>query len=207
MKKTLFLLFALFFLASCAGPVFVAKTEQEAIKKTYQDPKLSQMSAANHQVLSDIFRRYQLANIDVYPDGIGFTALASDEGKKFYYLLVDVRPRDITFGEGQTKPDQRFNEVFGNHLEKNMRYIHGRDLEQTGADGLAFAVHWPVRDLSQCDSHGGFLEYLTVYVHKADYATYSGGEETFIDLLRKAEIYRSLNRQGPEPVQVAQEKD
>jgi hypothetical protein len=206
MKKTMFLLFALCFLVSCTGPVFLAKTEQEAVRTSYQDPKLSQLSAANRSVLSDIYRRYQLANIDVYPNGIGFTALTNDEGKKFSYLLVDVRPRDITFGEVQTKPDERFNEVFSNHFEKNMHYIHKRDLEETGADGLAFVVHWPVRDLSQCDSHGGFLEYMAVYIHRVDFAAYSDGEETFADILRKAEIFRSLNRKAPEPVRVAQER-
>lgn len=206
MKKVLFLLFALSFLVSCSGPVYLAKTEQEAIRTSYQDPKLNQLAVANRDTLVDIYRRYQLANIDVYPDGIGFTALKGDDGRTFYYLLADVRPRDITFGEEHTKPDQRFNEVFSNHFQKNMRYIRSQDLQKTGVDGLAFAVHWPVRDLSQCDSYGGFLEYVMVYVLKADYASYANGEEPFTEMLRKTEIFRSLNRKGPEPVQVTVER-
>jgi hypothetical protein len=207
MKKALFLLFALSFLASCAaGPVYIAKTEQEGIRSSYQDPKLTQLTVANQDTLSDIYRRFQLANIDVYPNGIGFTALAGDNGRKSYYLLVDVRPRDITFGEEHTTPDQRFNEVFSNHFQKNLRFIRTQDLQKTGVDGLAFAVHWPVRDLSQCDTHGGFLEYVMVYVLKADFASYASGEETFPETLRKAEILRSLNRKGPEPVQVSQQR-
>jgi hypothetical protein len=207
MKKALFLLFALSFLASCAaGPVFIAKTEQEGIRSSYQDPKLSQLAVANRDTLSDIYQRFQLAKIDVYPNGIGFTALTGDNGRKFYYLLVDVRPRDITFGEEHTTPDERFGEVFSNHFQKDLHFIHTQDLQKTGVDGLAFAVHWPVRDLSQCDSYGGFLEYVTVYVPKADYASYASGEMTFPEMLRKAEVFRSLNRKGPEPVQVSQQQ-
>jgi hypothetical protein len=204
--KKLFLVFLLSFLVSCSGPVFVAKTEVEGIRGSYQDPKLSELSTLNQETLKDIYRRYQTANIDIYPNGIGFSTLFSDDGRKYYYLLVDVRPRDITFGMGQTTPDKRFSEVYNNHLENNLRYINKRDLEKTGVDGLAFAVHWPVRDLSQCDSHGGFLEYVIIYLPKADFASYTEGERTFAETIRKGEVYRSLNGKKAEAVMVIQEE-
>jgi hypothetical protein len=201
--KTLLVALALTVLVSCAaGPVYIAKTEQEAIRATYQDPKLVRLSTDNRATLVDLYRRFQMASIDVYPNGIGFTTLTNNNGRTYYYLFVDVRPRDITFGEERTKPDERFNEVVRNHLEKNLRYVHAEDLQKTGADGLAFAVHWPVRDLSQCDTHGGFLEYAMLYMIKADFLSYANGGESLSDTLRKAEVYRSLDRQGPEPVRV-----
>jgi hypothetical protein len=204
MKITLLLAFLFCFFVSCSGPVFVAKTEQEGIRGSYQDPKLGDLSMRNQQTLSDIYRRYQLANIDIYPNGIGFSTLSGDDGKKYYYLLVDVRPRDITFGEALTTPDQRFSEVYNHHLENNLRYINSQDLEKTGVDGLAFAVHWPVRDLSQCDTYGGFLEYVMIYLSKADFFNYANGQRTFAETVRKGEVYRSLNRKNPEAVRVVQ---
>ena len=73
------------------------------------------------------------------------------------------------FGEVQTKPKERFAEVFEHHFENNLRYLKAEDVRMDGVDGLAFGVYWPVRDLSQCDKYGGFLEYMIVYFHKDDF--------------------------------------
>jgi hypothetical protein len=205
MKALTFFSILAFLLASCSGPVFVAKNEQEGIRASYQDPRLAELSTRNRATLSDIYRRYQLANVDIYPNGIGFTALSDSEGIKHYYLLVDVRPRDITFGWGVTKPAERFSEVFNRDLQKNLRLMRAEDLRKTGVDGLAFGVHWPVRDLSQCDKYGGFLEYVMLYIPKTDFDSFMNGESTFAEMTNKAEIFVSQERKGPEAIKVVQE--
>lgn len=206
--KALLLLFFLCFLISCSGPVFIARNELEGVRTSYQDPKLRELSARNQEMLRDIYRRYQLAGVDVYPNGIGFSALSDGAGKTYYYLLVDVRPRDITFGfgEGQPTPNQRFSEVFNYHIEKNLRYIREQDIQRSGVDGLAFAVHWPVRDFSQCDKYGGFLEYIMVYFSKTDFLSYTDGDDTFAETIRKAEVLASLDRRKAEAIRVIREE-
>ena len=203
--KRLILAFVLCFLVSCStGPVFIAKTENEGIRTSYQDARLNELASRNQAGLRAIYERYQLAKIDVYPNGIGFTALSDDQGKKHYYLLVDVRPRDITFGEGQTKPHERFNEVFQRHFEKNLRFVKAEDVGMDGVEGLAFAVHWPVRDLSQCDSHGGFLEYAMIYFPKADFMSLVHGERSFSDAVADAEVFTSLGMKKPTAIRLIQ---
>jgi hypothetical protein len=205
--KRLMLAFVLCFLVSCTtGPVFIAKNESEGIRTSYEDPKLNELASQNRAGLKAIYHRYELANIDVYPNGIGFVALSDDQGKKHYYLLVDVRPRDITFGEGQTKPKERFNEVFQRHFEKNLRFVREEDVGMNGVEGLAFAVHWPVRDLSQCDSHGGFLEYAMIYFPKADFVSLVRGETSFTKATADAEIVTSLGMKPPTAIRVVESK-
>ena len=203
--KRLMYAFVLCFLVSCsAGPVYVAKTENEGIQTSYQDPRLNELANQNQATLRAVYQRYQLAKIDVYPNGIGYTALSDDLGKRHYYLLVDVRPRDISFGMGQTTSNERFNEVLQRHFEKNLRLIQEGDVNMDGIDGLAFAVHWPVRDLSQCDSHGGFLEYAMVYFSRADFVSLMHGETTFSDAVMDAEVVASLNMKEATAIRVVE---
>lgn len=201
--KRLVLAFVLCFLISCtAGPVFIAKNEDEGIRSSYQDRKLNELTSQNQEKLRDIYRRYQLAKVDVYPQGIGFTTLSDDQGKRHYYLLVDVRPRDISFGMGQTKPKERLSEVIQHQFEKNLRLVKEGDMNMSGIDGLAFTVHWPVRDLSQCDSHGGFLEYAMVYFRKGDFARLMQGETSFTNTIKNAEVITSLEMKEAKAVKV-----
>jgi hypothetical protein len=202
--KTMTLAFALCFLVSCAaGPVFVAKTESEGIRTSYQDPKLQELASRNQAALRAIYLRYELAHIDVYPNGIGFTALSDNQGKTHYYLLVSVRPRDITFGEDETTPQQRFNEVLQNNFEKNLRLIKEEDIGMNGVEGLAFAVYWPVRNLSWCDTHGGFLEYTMIHFPKADLLDLVRGKTTFAKATKDTEIITSLAMKKPSAVRVS----
>jgi hypothetical protein len=203
--KTLLLAFSLCLLVSCtAGPVYVAKNENDGIRTSYQDQKLDGLAARNHSGLKAIYERYQQARIDVYPNGIGFTELSDTAGKRHYYLLVDVRPRDITFGMGQTKAQDRFTEVYRHHFESNLRYVKEQDLGMEGVEGLAFAVHWPVRDLSQCDSHGGFLEYIMIYLPKGDFLRLVRGEASFSDLAKNAEVVTSLDMKKADSVRIVE---
>jgi hypothetical protein len=203
--KRLMLPLVLLLLVSCtAGPVFVAKTENEGVRTSYRDPKLDELASQNRAALTAIYQRYELANVDVYPNGIGFTALTDDKGKTHYYLLVDVRPRDISFGQDETTPKERFNEVFQHHLEKNLRLVKEEDLGMNGVEGLAFAVHWPVRNLSWCDSHGGFLEYTMIHIPKADFVNLARGNESFSKATADAEIIACLNMKEPSLVHLSE---
>jgi hypothetical protein len=206
MKPLSVAVLALCLLVSCSGPVYVAKTQQEGIRSSYQDPQLYELSTKNHDTLREIYDRYQRTGVDVYPGGIGFTTLSTDEGKKLHFLLVDVRPRNLSFGEGQTKSQERFSEVYTRHVEKNLRIVKSEDLQRTGVDGLAFAVHWPVRDFSQCDSYGGFLEYVMLYVPKDDFLAYSRGDESFSEAVDRGEVLASLDRKPPKAIKVLQEE-
>jgi len=202
--KKLLLAFALCLLASCAaGPVYVAKNESEGIRTSYQDQKLDDLAAKNRSGLRTIYERFQQASIDVYPNGIGFTELADKTGRKHYYLLVDVRPRDITFGM-KTKPSERFAEVYHRHFEATLRYVKEQDLGMEGVEGLAFAIHWPVRDLSQCDSHGGYLEYIMIYLPKGDFVRFARGEASFSEVAKRNEVVTSLEMKKADSVRIVE---
>jgi hypothetical protein len=207
MKFLAALAFLLTFLVSCAaGPVYIAKSYQEGIRNSYQDPKLTELSAKNQDTLRGIYDRYQLAGIDIYPQGIGFTGLRNDSGRVLYFLLVDVRPRNVSFGMGQTTPQDRFSEVYTRQLEPNLRFVKPEDLQKTGVDGLAFAIHWPVRDYSQCDTYGGFLEYVMTYMSKEDFRNYTEGTEALSEALDRGEVVASLNNKPPEAIKVIRQE-
>jgi hypothetical protein len=204
MKATLILILFLCVLVSCAGPVHVAKSEGEGIKTSYQDPALSELAVRYRPALNDIYRRYQSAGIDVYPNGIGFTTVTDNDGRKLHYLMVQVRPRNIMFGEVQTKPKERFSEVFEHHFENNVRYLKAGDVQMIGVDGVAFGVYWPVRDLSQCDTYGGFLEYMIVYFHKGDFISLAEKNTTLSEAVENAEVVISLDRKPARAVKVTE---
>jgi hypothetical protein len=201
--KTVLIVFIFFLLASCAsGPVYIAKTEQEGLKTSYPDARLTDLSREHHAILKDIYQRLQRAKVDVYPGGIGFTTLTDEHGKKLNYLLVQVRPQDITFAEGKTTPQVRFGEVFERHFEKHLKRITKMDLAPDNIDGLAFGIYWPVRDLTQCDTYGGFLEYTIMYLKEAEFIDLMNGEITFSEAAKDAEIVTSLGLQKPDYVTV-----
>ncbi len=218
MKTTVMLVLLLCTLVSCsAGPVLIAQNEEQAIRTTYQDPGLSELSVRYRPALNDIYRRYRSAGIDIYPGGLGFVNVSDEQDKTLRYLLVEVRPRNIYIGEVPVKSDgfahtgevpskstERFSEVFQHHLEKNLRYLKVEDLRMDGVDGLAFGVYWPVRDLSQCDTYGGFLEYMIVYFHKDDFVSLIEKRETFSEAVEDAEVVTSLDQKPPQTVKVTE---
>lgn len=203
MKTTLILAMLLCAVVACSGPVHVAKSDNEGIKSIYEDPKLSDLSQKYQPVLKDIYQRYQTAGIDIYPKGIGFTSLVDQDGKKHYYLLVQVRPRNIMFGEVQTKPHDRFIEVYKRYFENNLRLMKAGDLRD-GIDGLAFGVYWPVRDLSQCDTYGGFLEYTIIYFPKPDFVDLAGRNISLSEAVVNAEIVTSLGRNPAKNIKITE---
>jgi hypothetical protein len=204
MKAAVIFVLFLCVLVSCSGPVLVAKNEDEGIKTSYQDPALSELSARYRPALNDIYRRYQSAGIDVYPSGIGFVSVSGSRGEEIHYLLVQVRPRNIMFGEVQTKPKERFAEVFEHHYENDLRYLKAGDVGMDGVDGVAFGVYWPVRDLSQCNTYGGFLEYMIVYFHKDDFVSLIEKRTTLSEAIENAEVVTSLARKPAKSVKVTE---
>ncbi len=202
--KAIITVVCLLCLAACGqGPIYIAKNVNEGLKPSYEDPGTRQLAAQHQAVLHDIYQRYQAAHIDTYPGGLGFTTLTDSKTKTLYhYLMVQVRPRNITFGMLQTKPNQRFGEVFERHFANNLRYIRPDDLKDEDVEGLAFAVHWPVRDLSQCDTYGGYVEYIMMYLTKPDVLQFFNNQITFSELADKAEIFTSLEGKDPVAVKV-----
>jgi hypothetical protein len=104
----------------------------------------------------------------------------------------------------QTKPRERFAEVFEHHYENNLRYLKTGDVRMDGVDGLAFGVYWPVRDLSQCDKYGGFLEYTIIYFQKDDFVSLIEKQTTLSQALENAEVVTSLARKPARSVKVTE---
>ncbi len=108
------------------------------------------------------------------------------------------------FGEAKTKPKERFAEVYEHHFENNLRYLKAEDAQLDGVDGVAFGVYWPVRDLSQCDEYGGFLEYMIIYFHKDDFVSLVEKQTTLSDVVDKSEVVTSLARGKARTVKVTE---
>ncbi len=201
--KNILVLSVLLLLVSCAsGQVYVAKDRNDGIRSTYNEAQLRDMSQRHHALLQDLYGRFQQAQVDVVPNGIGFTSIVDSASKKHTYLLIQLRPRGISFGEHQTTPEQRFATVFSRHFEENLRFVKKEDVDRPGVEGLALAVYWPVRDLSQCDTYGGFLEYTIIYFSKPDLLEVLSGRQTFRDCAKKSEVYTSLGLKNAEAVTI-----
>lgn len=187
------LVILVFLLVSCgSGPVYVAKTEAEGVKTAYSEKALQDAYTKHRALLRDIYGRLAMAKIDPYKEGIGFTTLRETKGQGQVYLMVLVRPGDLTFDENKTKPQQRFSAVLGQSFEKYLTYIKKEDVNYDDIQGLAFGVYWPVRDFSQCDTYGGFIEYAIVYIPKADFLAMKNGVRTFQEIAETAEVLVSL---------------
>jgi hypothetical protein len=99
-------------------------------------------------------------------DGPGFTSLTDNGGKKLYCLTVQIRPEDINFDQNKTTGESRLQLILQQYFEQSLRMISKEDVAHDDTDGLAFGVTWPVRDFSQCDTAGGFVEYVLAYIEK-----------------------------------------
>jgi hypothetical protein len=178
-----------FLLFSCAsGPVYMAKTEAESMRTAYDDPQLKMLSSKHDGLLKDIYSRYQKANVAFYNQGLGFTSIRDPNGKGQPYLMVNVRPGEICFDETGTKPQQRLSEVLTKYFEKYLSFMTKDDLASPDIKGLAFGVYWPVRDFSQCDTYGGFLEYAMVFIRKGDFGQLKDRLKTFPEVAEDSEV-------------------
>ncbi len=192
MKKCLVVLIALFLFSCTSGPVYMAKTEKESMKTSYDEAGLRQLAARNQDLLNQIYGRYNRSKVDIYPEGIGFTTLRGLDNSKHFYLLVNLRPADVYFDESSTKPEQRFARVLQTYMEKYMAYLNSSDLDRDGVEGLSFGIYWPVRDYSQCDQYGGFIEYINIFLPKEEAQDLLDKRRSFRDSIEKAEIFTSL---------------
>ncbi len=197
MKKFLAVFITLFLFSCAIGPVHMAKNESESIKSSYDDARLTEMYERNRPLLRDIYTRINANKINFYRDGLGFTTLRDPNKVGHYYLMVNVRPPDITFDGNSTKPFERFSKVFAGQFDKYLNYIKRTDFEKSGAEGLSLGIYWPVRDFSQCRENGGFIEYIIVYLSRDDVYNIFEGNKTFAEVAQDAEIIASLNLEAP----------
>ncbi len=183
----------LFTFCSCAaGPVWVAKNESESIKSSYLDGKSQVLYNKNTDLFRDIYSRYNASRINFYKEGIGVATLKDEKNNMHHYLMVNIRPSEIFFDGNTTKPEQRFSYALL-EVPRYMKLLKDRDLDREGFEGLAFGIYWPVRDFSQCQDNGGFIEYLYVYFGKNDAQEILAGRKDYKQALAFAEVFTSLD--------------
>jgi len=200
MKKSFFLLLMLFILCSCAaGPVYMAKSESESIKSLYGDAKSQELFDKNTNLFKDIYLRYNASHINFSKEGIGVTTLNDDKNHTLRYLMVYIRPPEISFDGNTTKPEERFSYALL-EVPRYLKLLKSRDLDRSGIEGLAFGIYWPVRDFSRCQENGGFIEYLYVYLNKDDAQDILDGKKDYKKTLAYAEVITSLDLQPAKSV-------
>jgi hypothetical protein len=200
MKKYIVMFLMLFIFCSCAaGPVYMAKNESESIKRVYGDTKSQELFDKNTDLFKDIYLRYSTSRINIYNDGIGITTLKDNKNKTLHYLMAYIRPAEISFDGNTTKPEQRFSYALL-EVPRYLKLMKSNDLERNGIEGLAFGIYWPVRDFSQCQSNGGFIEYLYVYLTKDDAQDILAGRKDYKTTLVYSEVITSLDLQPAKSV-------
>jgi hypothetical protein len=193
MKNYVVLSLMLFMFCSCAaGPVWVAKNESESIKRIYGDTKSQELFDKNTDLFKDIYLRYSTSHINIYNEGLGIATLRDLNNNTHHYLMAYIRPAAISFDGNTTKPEERFSYALL-QVPQYLKFIKSQDLERDGIEGLAFGVYWPVRDFSQCQENGGFIEYLYVYLRKDDAQDILDGKKDYKTILADSEVITSLD--------------
>lgn len=184
-------------LCSCAtpGPVYMAKNETESMKTSYGDAQLRKLYMENDALLRGIYLRLNKSNVNIYREGIGLTILSDDKNEKLHYIMMNIRPSEIVFDENSTKPEQRFSNVLRTYFPKYLNYIKKQDLDRDDIEGLALGIYWPVRDYSQCDTYGGFIEYIHIYFTRENVWDFLDGKKGFVEVVQDSEVITSLNLQ------------
>ncbi len=191
--------------ACAAGPVQVAKNDTEGVKAGYLDPELTARSQKYGSLLKSIYARYRLSHMALAKEGLGFTSLTDNSGKKLYYLMVEIRPEDVNFDQNKTIGEERLRLILQRYFEPNLRMINKEDVAQDDIDGLAFGVTWPVRDFSQCNTEGGFVEYVLAYIDKNDFFSILDGSGTVSNVLGNSEVIVSLDLAQPKSIKLKYE--
>jgi hypothetical protein len=88
------------------------------------------------------------------------------------------------------------------YFEPNLRMLDKEDVAHDDINGLAFGVSWPVRDFTQCDTAGGFVEYVLAYIDKSDFYDILDGFETVSSVLSKSEVLTSLDLAPPKSIKL-----
>jgi hypothetical protein len=165
------------------------------MKTTYGDAKLQKLYAENESLLKGIYTRFNNSNVNIYKDGIGLTVLNDDKNEKLHYIMMNIRPSEIVFDEKATKPEQRFSNVLQTYFPKYLNYIKKEDLNRDDIEGLALGIYWPVRDYSQCNQYGGFVEYIHIYIDREDVFDFLDRRKTFAQVVNNSEVITSLDLQ------------
>ncbi|MBP1730104.1 MAG: hypothetical protein H6Q55_533 [Deltaproteobacteria bacterium] len=195
--KKIVILCLFVFLSGCAGPVYLAKTEAEAVKTGYQDPELAALSQKYQSLFKAIYARCVSNKMALAKDGLGFTSLRDGKGKKLNYLLVQMRPEEVNFDKNTTTGQQRLQQIVQRYADPNLRLITKQDIAPNDIDGLAFGVTWPVRDFYQCNTQGGFVEYFIAYISKSDFNARADGAKAVREVLGESEVITSLDLTPP----------
>lgn len=193
-------------LTGCAmGPVQMAKTEAETFKTRYDDPELAKLYTQNEAKLKDIYARYRKAGVNFYYDGLGVTAIRDAAGKKYPGLMVNIRPMDVVFDENTSTGQKRFAKVLREDFPKYIKYLNRSDYSGEGIYGVAFGIYWPVRDYTQCNVNGGFIEYAIVYLSADDANDVLEGRKSFFDVAKTTEVITSLDLKPAVSVRVVEQ--
>jgi hypothetical protein len=83
---------------------------------------------------------------------------------------------------------------------KYLKFMKSSDLDRDDIEGLEFGIYWPVRDYSQCNTYGGFIEYIHIYFKKDEAQDVIDGRRDYADSLQDAEIITSLGLQPAKSV-------
>jgi hypothetical protein len=178
----------------------MAKNQTESMKVSYEDAKLKKLYADNETLLKEIYLRLSNSNVNIYKEGIGLTILNDDKNEKLHYIMMNVRPSEIVFDERSTKPEERFSNVLQTYFPKYLNYIKKEDLSRDDIEGLALGIYWPVRDYSQCNQYGGFVEYIHIYFTREDVFDLLDRRKTFAAVINDSEVITSLNLQPAKSV-------
>ena len=201
MKSLLIFILLSFVFCSCTpGPVHVAKSEGESIKRNYNDKRTQDIFDRNADLFKDIYTRYNSQNVGFYTDGIGITTLLDLNKEELHYIMVYLRPKDAAFDINTTSPEERFSRILQEFVPRYISKIKSGDIQRNDIEGLAFGIYWVVRDHSQCDTHGGHIEYLYVFLPKNTAQNYLDGRITLIDAVDQSEVITSLNLQPAKSV-------
>ena len=193
MKTFIIFVLLAFALCSCTpGPVYVARGESDSIKKNYNDKRVQDLFDKNSSLFKDIYKRYSSYNVGIYTDGIGITTLDDLNKEQLHYIMVYVRPKEASFDTNATKPNDRVATIIKDFVPKYIKIIKSQDIERDDIEGLAFGVYWAVRDHSQCDTYGGYIEYLYIFFPKSAAQAYLDGKMSLAEAVDQSEVIASL---------------
>ena len=193
MRNIIIIALLAFTVCACTpGPIYIAKDESDSVKKNYNDQHVQALFEKNAGLFKDIYARYNSSNVGIYQDGIGITTLEDTNKEKLHYVMAYVRPKEASFDVNATKPDDRLAKIIRDFVPKYIKTIKSRDLDADDIEGLAFGVYWAVRDHSQCDTYGGYIEYMYIFFPKSAAQSYLDGKLSLAEAIDQSEVMTSL---------------
>jgi len=190
-----------FVLCSCTpGPIYVAKGETDSVKRSYNDKHVQAVFDKNASLFKEIYNRYSTDNVGIYQDGIGISTLEDFDKQQLHYLMVYVRPKDASFDGTGTKPEERIAKIIRDFVPKYIKKAKSADLDADDIEGLAFGVYWAARDYSQCDTYGGYIEYLYIFMPENAAKAYLEGNLSLAEAIDQSEVMSSTELKPAKPI-------